>query len=64
MEKRNPYYQWMHRLSLATEELKELIPDGESFVLVDDNQWGIEVLTGRRAIRFRAGRCLCRTAGR
>ena len=49
---RNPYYQWMNRLQQAIEELKGMIADGESFLLVDDNQWGTELLTGRRAIPF------------
>lgn len=51
-KRRNPYFQWMDRLGRATEELKKLIPAGECYLLVDDNQWGIELLSGRRAIPF------------
>jgi glycosyltransferase involved in cell wall biosynthesis len=49
---RNPYYQWMYRLKQATDELKVVIPTGASFLLADDNQWGTQVVTGRRAIPF------------
>jgi glycosyltransferase involved in cell wall biosynthesis len=51
-KKRNPYYQWMDRLNRATEELKAVIPAGETFLLADEDQWGAQVLTGRRAIPF------------
>src|SRR5205807_1459638 len=50
--RRNAYYRWMHTLSRATEELKAVIPPGGSFLLVDEGQWGANVITGRRAIPF------------
>jgi glycosyltransferase involved in cell wall biosynthesis len=51
-KQRNRYYQWMRELHQATEELKAVIPAGTTFLLVDENQWGPTVLTGRRALPF------------
>jgi glycosyltransferase involved in cell wall biosynthesis len=51
-KKRNPYYQWMDKLNRATEELKAVIPAGETFLLADEDQWGAQLLTDRRAIPF------------
>ncbi len=49
---RNVYYQWMQRVRQATDELKSLIPEGEKYILADENEWGGQPLTGRCAIPF------------
>ena len=43
---------WAERLQIATEEIATLIPPGESFILVDENQWGCEVLPGFHTFPF------------
>lgn len=50
-------YGWIKKLYVAGEELKSLIEEGETFILVDDNQWGdgrggSNLLTGRQNIPF------------
>jgi predicted O-methyltransferase YrrM len=42
-----------HQLSLVTEDLAALLPQGESFIVVDDNQWDKnEITPGRRHYPF------------
>jgi glycosyltransferase involved in cell wall biosynthesis len=53
----NPYYSWMSRLRAATEELSSVVPAGETFIFVDQDQcgdrWGgSELIDGRRALPF------------
>jgi len=53
--KKGAGYQWMHRLHTATEELKAIIPSGETLVLVDEAQWlspwgESGVISGRRTL--------------
>jgi len=43
---------WYHQLRLALGEIGALIPAGESFVLVDEDSWRIDIGAGRRAIPF------------
>jgi glycosyltransferase involved in cell wall biosynthesis len=44
---------WLHRLRRAVRELAELVPPGGSFLLVDDDQWGMGPgFAGRRRIPF------------
>jgi len=43
---------WTNRLHKVTREIAALIPPGDSFILVDEQQWGGEVATGRRTIPF------------
>jgi hypothetical protein len=43
---------WTESLHQAKLELARLIPVGSSFILVDECQWGAEILTGCRAIPF------------
>jgi hypothetical protein len=44
---------WAHQVRLAVNELSALIPQGESFILVDENQWGdVDIAPNRRAIPF------------
>jgi hypothetical protein len=47
------YFDWHERRQTALREIVALIPAGESFILVDEDQWatGGEV-AGRRAIPF------------
>lgn len=49
-------YAWMAELDLALRQIKEVVPDGSSFILVDGDEWGggrtTEIVTGRRAIPF------------
>ena len=55
--KLTPGYTWMHKFHLAAEAIKAVVPPGESFILVDDQQWSDpggrgDVISGRRAIPF------------
>jgi anthraniloyl-CoA monooxygenase len=43
---------WYRQMHLAVEEIAELVPVGESFILVDEDNWSIPGSTGRRAIPF------------
>ena len=44
---------WAAQLQRAMAEIMELVPSGNAFILVNDDQWGSETeLTGRRAIPF------------
>jgi thiamine kinase-like enzyme len=44
---------WFCRLRQAVQELVEIVPVGETFILVDENQWGSGPLVeGRRKIPF------------
>lgn len=49
---RNPYHQWMTKIDRSARELKALIKPCERFLLVDDNEWGNQFLTGRQNIPF------------
>jgi glycosyltransferase involved in cell wall biosynthesis len=49
---RNEYYRWMSRLHAAMAELAQLITAGETFLIVDEGQWGEAILTDRRSIPF------------
>jgi hypothetical protein len=50
---RNFNYLWPRRLLQAKQELADIIPSGDSYILIDDNEWGVgEPVTGRRAIPF------------
>ena len=45
--------RWMKQLCLASEEIRALIPKGETFIMVDEEQWGVrEVFTDYRCIPF------------
>lgn len=46
------YWSWTERLELAIHELKALIPPGDTFILVDQDQWGGQILPDRHAIPF------------
>jgi glycosyltransferase involved in cell wall biosynthesis len=43
---------WDERLEIVKNEITALIADGETFILVDDNQWGGEIVTDRNIIPF------------
>jgi glycosyltransferase involved in cell wall biosynthesis len=44
---------WVHWLRLATQEIMDLVPEGEAFILVDRDSWGTDDdLGGRRCIPF------------
>jgi len=50
-------YTWMRRRHVATETIKALVPEGDTFILVDEDQWADPggwgpVITGRRALPF------------
>lgn len=47
----NLYWTWNERLQMATQEVEALIPPGETFILVDQEQWG-QVVAQRHAIPF------------
>lgn len=44
--------EWMDQLYVATEKLSAIIPDGSKYILVDDDQFGPEMMSGRRALTF------------
>lgn len=52
-QKREAHNKWMKQVSMALKEIGNFIPDGESFILVDDGQWQTsESIAGRRRIPF------------
>jgi glycosyltransferase involved in cell wall biosynthesis len=55
--RKGPGYEWMHRLHAATQELKAVVPSGDSVILIDDAQWSSPsgdsaILSARRTIPF------------
>lgn len=46
------YWTWTERLELATQELRALIPPGDTFILVDQDEWGGQIIPGCHAIPF------------
>ncbi len=45
---------WFHRLNEAIRDLAEIVPEGESIILVDENTWGTDEIAGRRCLPFPA----------
>jgi len=44
---------WFHRVQKATEEIASVIPPAETFILADEDEWGInELFRGRRCLPF------------
>jgi glycosyltransferase involved in cell wall biosynthesis len=43
---------WWRRLEIAAEEITALIPPGAPFILVDQDEWGLEVTSKRHPIPF------------
>ncbi len=43
---------WLYRLRRAAEEIAMQVPPGEAFLLVDQDQWGMDSTAGRRALPF------------
>jgi hypothetical protein len=43
---------WSERLQIAIQDILAVIPTGKSFILVDDNQWGSEILPEFHALPF------------
>ena len=46
-------WTWSERLQAAIEEIARLIPVQDSFILVDQDQWGPKIFANRHAIPFR-----------
>jgi glycosyltransferase involved in cell wall biosynthesis len=44
----NPYYEWVRLLHQVTQEIAALIPQGECFIRVDNDEWGDGQLVGGR----------------
>ncbi len=44
--------EWMHLLMQASEEIAEVIPAGETFILVDEQGFGRDFAAGRRPVPF------------
>jgi hypothetical protein len=42
----------MHQLMQASEEIKEIVPAGETYILVDEQGFGSEFASGRRSLPF------------
>ena len=52
-QKQSYWFDFIERLEAALKELAALIPSGQSFILVDDNQWGVNGdVIGRYPIPF------------
>lgn len=52
-KKRNGHFVWIHGLYTVSREIAELIPEGHTFILADENQWGgQEIVQGRHHIPF------------
>jgi SAM-dependent methyltransferase len=48
-----PAGAWQPQLEQAIQELKALVPEGDTFILVDEEQWGVgETVAGRRHLPF------------
>lgn len=46
-------HSWFHRLQSATQDIATLVPPADTFILVDEDQWGTsEVVARRRRISF------------
>ena len=43
---------WFHRLDRATREIAALIPPGDIFILVDEDNWGMDANSTRRPVPF------------
>jgi glycosyltransferase involved in cell wall biosynthesis len=43
---------WLYRLRESAREIANIVPDGERFILVDQDQWGMDGTGGRRAVPF------------
>ena len=49
------YWSWNERIEMVTREIDSLVPAGESFILLDEDQWATGgQVAGRRAIPFPA----------
>lgn len=52
-KQKNEYYQWMRRIFTAIQDIEEVIPTGEIFILVNEAQWQPgEIIAGRRHTPF------------
>ena len=52
-KKRNFNYLWPHRLLAAKNDIAQMIPEGENYILVNENEWGEgEPVHHRHAIFF------------
>jgi glycosyltransferase involved in cell wall biosynthesis len=44
---------WWRRIEIAARDMSAVIPEGEAYVLVEDDTWGVkEILAGRRRLYF------------
>ena len=49
----NMYWEWSERLETSKHEINHIIPDSESFILIDGDQWGVRgSLSGKKVIPF------------
>jgi len=48
----NLYFTWQQRLDMVAQEITAIIPPRETLILVDQDQWGSEVVTNRVCIPF------------
>lgn len=46
------HHEWTERLQRAIQEIEKLIPPGETFILVDNAQWGVDGIADRHVIPF------------
>jgi hypothetical protein len=50
---KDKYYGWMAAVLKATDDIASIIPEGERFILVDENQWSNgQLLPNRRDVPF------------
>jgi hypothetical protein len=44
---------WWHQIRLAVEDIRSVVPEGDTFILVDADQWGAGgLISGRRKLPF------------
>jgi hypothetical protein len=43
---------WFHRVQRSLEEVASAVAPGEKLVLVDEDEWGVESIRGRRCLPF------------
>ncbi len=50
--KGNPTWRWMYPLNLTTQDIAALIPQEDTFILVDQEEYGGDISAGRHTIPF------------
>jgi glycosyltransferase involved in cell wall biosynthesis len=48
----NSYWDWSERLAIAAKEISELVPTNSKLILVDADQWGLEIFENYQVIPY------------